>query len=355
MAGSLRKYAFINAKLRARISMLLSNDVFSRLMKAQSLHEALGYLQDTPFRLIAEVFSKTGDLKLGELELLRQEVSLYKDIEKYVRGDALKLVHALTARFEIDYLKNAIRVFFDRKVRGRSVDTAAHYVIRDVIHHDLSIDRIINAASWEEIIHILNKTPYAKTIEENREHVEHNKSLFPLEIALDHLYYTNLCVQAEKLGGRDRSLALRLIGVEIDLLNIDWIIRFQRFYHLPMEEALRLIVPGGFQLDPGSLQEVYHSQNVAPFLKHVIQEHYPGLASLISAQTTDSTSRFLLIERVLEQIIMHEIRRILSGNPFTIGIILSYFILKRNEMRKVQTILNAKQYNIAEDRIKGVI
>ena len=51
----------------------------------------------------------------------------------------------------------------------------------------------------------------------------------------------------------------------------------------------------------------------------------------------------------------HEIQRILQGYPFTIGIILCYFLLKRDEIKRIKTVLNAKQYNIAEERIEGML
>jgi vacuolar-type H+-ATPase subunit C/Vma6 len=75
-----------------------------------------------------------------------------------------------------------------------------------------------------------------------------------------------------------------------------------------------------------------------------VKIEYPGLSALLSAQTSDSTSRLILIRRILEEIMKQEVRRILAGYPFTIGIVLSYFILKRNELRRIRTILNAKQY-----------
>jgi vacuolar-type H+-ATPase subunit C/Vma6 len=94
---------------------------------------------------------------------------------------------------------------------------------------------------------------------------------------------------------------------------------------------------------------------VAGMLKSVIRKRYTGLDALFSSQGTESYSRLILIERVLDQIMMYEVRKVLSGNPFTIGIILIYFILKENEIKKIITILNAKYYKIPEDRIAGRI
>jgi len=176
-----------------------------------------------------------------------------------------------------------------------------------------------------------------------------------MEIAFDHFYYNNLLASINKLDRRDRTIALRLTGVEIDLQNINWIIRFKNFYDLPLDAVLATIVPGGFNLDKSIIDELYSAQNVTSVLQGFVKSKYPGLSALLSSQTTDSTSRLLLIRRILEEIMKHEVQRILAGYPFTIGIILSYFVLKRNELKKIRTILNAKYYRIEQERIESII
>jgi vacuolar-type H+-ATPase subunit C/Vma6 len=176
-----------------------------------------------------------------------------------------------------------------------------------------------------------------------------------MEIAFDHFYYKNLLSAIGKLDRKDRDIALRLTGVEIDLQNINWIIRFKNYYKLPLEAVLAAIVPGGFNLDKAILDELYSAQNVTSVLQGFVKSKYPGLSVLLSSQTPDSTSRLLLIRRILEEIMKHEVQRILAGYPFTIGIILSYFVLKRNEMRKIRIILNAKHYGIQQERIESMM
>ena len=355
MAGPLAKYAFINAKVRARLSKLLSEETLRRMIRAGSLEEALGLLRNTPFASLEEIYDKTGDLRLGELELLKKEIDVYVTIGKYVHKEILGFIRALLYRYEIDNLKNAIRLFFDRKIRHRSIETAVHYILYDKVIHDFSIDAIVNADNLEEITQALALTPYGEIIENYREPVELDGSLFRLEVALDHFFYKNLIPEAEKLSRKDRKEALRLIGVEIDLQNINWIMRFKNFYSIPLDQVLEFIIPSGFNLDSQRISDTYSVQNVSTILQSVVKKRYPGLSPLLSSQTSDSNSRFLLIERVLEQIMKHEIQRILVGYPFTIGIILSYFFLKTNEIKQLKTVLNAKYYAIAEERVEGMI
>lgn len=355
MAGPLSKYSFINAKLRARISMILPESVFEELAKAPSLEAALALLRDTPFVGLEETYSKTGDLKQAELELLKSEIELYRSIKQYLHHDSLELVDALLSQFEIDNLKNALRIYFDRKIRNRSVDTSIHYILYERIINDIPIDIIVNAESFDEIAGACEGTPYSQIIRKYSHAVETEGSLFRMEIAFDHFYYKNLLASIDKLDRRDRDTAIRLVGVEIDLQNINWIIRFKNFYDLPVEAVLAAIVPGGFNLNMAVMEELYAAQNVTSVLQGFVKSKYPGLSALLSSQTSDSTSRLLLIRRILEEIMKHEVQRIMAGYPFTIGIILAYFELKRNELKKIRTILNAKYYSIEQERIESMI
>ena len=355
MARPLSKYSFINAKLRARISKILPDEMFDQLAKAPSLDEALALLRETPFAGLEEIYSRTGDLKQAELELLKNEIQLYRNIRQYVHHNSMELVDALLTQFEIDNLKNAIRIYFNRKIRKRSDDISIHYILYDRIIHEIPIDIILNAENFDEIAGACEGTPYSQIIRKYCHTVESEGSLFRMEIAFDHFYYNNLLSSIDKLDKRDRTIALRLTGVEIDLQNINWVIRFKNFYALPLDAVMAAIVPGGFNLDKSIIDELYSAQNVTSVLQGFVKSKYPGLSALLSSQTTDSTSRLLLIRRILEEIMKHEVQRILAGYPFTIGIILSYFVLKRNELKKIRTILNAKHYHIEPERIESMI
>jgi V/A-type H+-transporting ATPase subunit C len=223
------------------------------------------------------------------------------------------------------------------------------------IIHDIPVDIIVNAEDFDEIAGACEGTPYKQIIKKYSHTVESEGSLFRMEIALDHFYYQNLLASIDKLDRRDRSIALRLAGVEIDLQNINWIIRFKNFYNLPLEAVLAAIVPGGFNLDSAIMAELYGAQNVTAVLQGFVKSKYPGLSALLSSHTSDSTSRLLLIRRILEEIMKHEVQRILAGYPFTIGIVLSYFVLKRNELKKIRVIINAKHYRIEQERIESMI
>jgi len=82
---------------------------------------------------------------------------------------------------------------------------------------------------------------------------------------------------------------------------------------------------------------------------------YPGLSALLSSPSADSGARLQLIGRILDEIKHQEVRRILCGYPFTVGIILAYFVLKRDELKRVRTLINAKYYGKPQERIESLI
>jgi len=354
-ASALSKYAFINAKLRGRISKILPDEIFDRLIKAPSLDAVLDILRETTFVGLQEIYASTGDLKKGELELLKKEIELYVEIKQYVHKNSIEFVNALLYQFEIENLKNAIRIYFDRKIRNRSADPNIHYILYEPIIHEIPIDIIINAENFDEIAGVCEGTPYNPIIKKYSHTAETQGSLFRMEVAFDHFYYGNLLSTTKKLDRRDRNIVIKLTGVEIDLQNINWLIRLKNFYDLPLEAVMATIVPGGLNLNQAIIGELYRAQNVTPVLQNFVKGKYPGLSALLSSQTSDSYSRLLLIHRILEEIMKHEVHRILAGYPFTIGIILAYFILKRNELKKIRTILNAKKYDIQQQRIESLI
>jgi V/A-type H+-transporting ATPase subunit C len=356
LAGAVHKYAFINAKLRARLSKILPEDFVTEMARTHTLTEAVQLLRGTDFAVVESVYNQTGDIKMAEMELARKEARLYLELEGLVKGEVQAIVFALAERFEIDNLKNALRLWFDARIRGRRIDTAVGYLIRDRIHRDLDLDAIVNAASLEEAGSTLAGTPYAAPVAERAAQVVQDQSLFSIEIALDHLFYLQLLAAVGGLEARDRAIARRMIGAEIDLQNINWLVRFKGFYKLSQEQALAFAIPSGVNLSPAQVAEAYASDNPSAVLAGLVRKKYSGLSAMLTPQEhAESYSRLVMIERILEQILLAEVRHLLAGYPFTIGIILAYFVLKSAEIRRIMTILNAKFYNWPEERIMAAL
>jgi V/A-type H+-transporting ATPase subunit C len=326
------------------------------MMRAKSLTEAVELLRNTDFAVVESVFGKTGDLKMAEMELARKEVRLYLELEELTKDEVQTIVFALAERFEIENLKHALRLWFDSRVRGRRIDGAVGYLMRERIHRDLPLDRVVNSGSLEEAAEALAGTPYGELVGGRAAEVAQVQSLFPVEIALDHHFYRQLLAAVNGLRPRDRDIARRMIGAEIDLANINWLIRFKGFYKLAPERALACAIPEGIHLSPQEVAEAYAADNPTTVLTELVRRRYPGLSGLLAPrEAVESYARLVMIERILAEILLLEVRHLLAGYPFTIGILLAYFVLKSAEIRRIMTVLNAKFYNWPEERIMAAL
>jgi len=356
VGGSLRTYACINARLRARISKMLPEEFMQQLERTRSLPECIQQLRDTAYGAVEPAYRGTGDVRMAELAFYGEEIRMYLDLESMAGGTLRRFIEALVARFEIDTLKNALRLWFDARVRKHAVSGAAGYLYRERIHYDLNLDAIVNAEDLTAVAQVLEKTPYGQIVEALTEEVEERQSLFPLEVALDRFYYERLVASINRLGLRDRRVARRIIGVEIDWVNVMWIMRVKRFYADQPEDFTADIVPGGAYLTEPRLRGVETAEEAEALLFDVVRHHYRRLSEQLESGPVAAGlyPRLARLEDLLAEIHRTEARRALCGYPFTVGIILAYFVLKEAEIQRLVALLNAKAYGEPQPEMEAI-
>lgn len=359
MTNALKKYAFINAKLRARLSKNIPDSLIEEMIKAKSLLETIELLKDTPYDTIYKVYAETGDILTAEKELLKKEIALFTELLKYVDIQTGEYIKALALRYEINNLKNCIRLFFDRSIRGRDISMQTPYLIHEKAVHHFSCDRIIHASSQEELVEALKDTPYYDIVKSAIHELDRTLTVFPIETALDRFYYDNVFQQISAcLSKKDKTVALKVFYLDIDVENIGRMVRFKHFFSLDAETAMQYIIPYGIvPLNRDAFKKIYDHEDVSEILSNLMEKSDSSLRTLFNRDRDmrERSSRLLFIEKITEHILLYQARKILIGPPFTIGIILTYFILKQHEMKKILTILNAKNLNYQPERISGLL
>ncbi len=357
-------YGFLNAKLRAKISKMIPNEVFTQMIEARSFEEAIHVLNGSSYESAAGVYEQTGDLLMVELEIERLVQGVLKETSRYTRQFADSAVAEFTSvvllRFDLVNLKNALRLWYERTVRGRSIENKLSYLLRSSGVAGLSLEALINAESVEELVDLSSSGFFASVIAEQLPKVVEERSLFPLESALDHRYYELLVSSISTLNKRDQAIAERLIGIEIDTINVNWIVRRKAFYSGSERVANAKFLNGGLLAKRDVLESALTANQPARQLSRIFSagSTVPGEPPVPSdiASPGDSNARSLaFLEQILQQQLLYECRRVLGGYPFTIGIILAYFILVQQEARRVVSVLNGKNYEMAPDRLEALL
>lgn len=351
MAGQLHAYRYINAKLRTRIGKLLDFSFFRNLTGVGSLDTAVSRLAEQGLTEVAQAYRDTGDVRVCEQRLYHREIGILLEVERYLDGERKDFVAALADRYEIENVKTALRLWFESVWRGKHVESKINYLSREVVHRDIDLDGIVNAASAEDIPVVLEGTPYAAPVARNLESIQRTGSLFFTERALDYDYFERMLEAAQSLPKPDREPALRSVALEADRENVSWVMRAINYYGLDEKDALASILPGGTVFDENTLREAVRSgRSTAVFLDRL------GRSAMAGGREGGRHARDIaLIEAALDEETDKLAHHYLGTYPFTMGVILAYYMLTRRQIRRIMAILNGLYYGLDAETMEAAL
>lgn len=354
MQGQLKAYGFVNARIRSRLSRLLSDDTFRSLMKSADIEELIAELKNTEYADSLELYASTGDVRAVEYGLTVYEIDTVKEILGKLTGHPADFVRTLILRYEVDLIKNSLRLWFDRVIRGRKVEISGAYLYDRPLIHQVHLDGIVNADDEEELLSVLESSPYHEIVRRNLGIMKNESHMFSLEIELDEFFYHRLFEVLQQLSKKDRQIAERILQVEVDLQNIDRIVRFVSFYGAETRRRYRLFLPGG-SIGAETLEEAYRQEGAEEAMSVLLSNKYSGYRAFTGEHHSNLYTRLNLVEGLLRQILNDEVRRLLHGYPFTIGTVIAYVFLKRREINLLIRVINAKYYGLSEEKIREVL
>ncbi|MBN1916371.1 MAG: V-type ATPase subunit [Verrucomicrobia bacterium] len=340
----LARYAYINAKLRARLSLFLTDTQFRQLAAAADLETLYGMLAQTRYGAVARELSHTEDMISVEFRLLIDELATYQTVLQHVRGVPRLVVETMMSRHEVDKLKVLLRLWHTKDPR------AEHLAYPGVICRPLPAESIRHARSVDELIGLLDGTPYARPLQTAAAAFAAHGNLFYLESALDVDYYSRLWSAIARLGFGDRERARTLVGLEIDIENICWMLRLQHYYKMPLGEMLALLIPNGARVSEPFVRRAAGGGD----LKHVVGAALGELVSDFPDVTPIETevATLEMMEDVLWHYYLGAVRKGLHGYPFTITTVMGYLKLAEIERRNLVCVLNGKRYGLTPAEIE---
>jgi vacuolar-type H+-ATPase subunit C/Vma6 len=341
---ALARYAYINAKLRARLSLFLTDEQFRQLAAAADLETLYGMLAQTRYGAVARELSHTEDMISVEFRLLVDELATYQMVMSHIGGVPRLIVDTMMSRHEVDKLKVLLRLWHTKDPR------AEHLAYPGVICHPLPAESIRHARGLDELINLLGDTPYARPLQVAAAAYAAQGNLFYLESALDVDYYTRLWNAITRLGWGDRDRARSLVGLEIDIENIRWMLRLQHYYKMPLGEMLALLIPNGAHVDEPFVRRAAAGAD----LKSVVGIAVGGLVIDFPDVTPVETevATLEMMEDILWHYFLGAVRRGMHGYPFTITTVMGYLKLADIERRNLVCVLNGKRYGLAPSEIE---
>lgn len=342
MLPRMHTYGFINAYIRSRLGNLITQKLFSQLEAAATVEEVTALLRTTSYHRELQLYSTTGDIRAVEFALTVHGIDTMKNILSCLSSSHHRFAQALLMEHEVEVVKQALRFWFDRTVRGRRTGQMPEYLYREVLVHNIDIDLLINAERMTQLHDAVKHTPYAQVFTDHLDLVPAEKQLFHLELALDQLYFSVLREAVEAMPREDRKIGERVLALEVDLEQMMRIVRFTALYPPEQRKGWQVFLPGG-TIAGQVLDAAYAAQSP--------EDAFSILAAGCTSMTKDQGSpsrgdvyaKLSWVSSLIQEIQLEHARKLLTGNPFTVGSILAYRVLMRHEINRLVSILNTRK------------
>lgn len=336
---SLARYAATNALTRTMLSELLTGGEFESMIRSESLSGAWLALRKTAYGTwVAE--EPPGDILAIEKAFRETTAMRFKRSIHALRGAPREVGLLLLSRWDLDNLEFSLRLWHGKESKLQKFLTYPSFV------DEVPVYDIVEAETLEEIGLLLRTTPYVEPITASLGAYRERKSVFYVELALERDYYRRLLAASGSLGGADTRLAERIVGAEIDLVNLAWLSRLVDYYKIETGELHRFVIPG-----PSAISKHLAERGLSPDrLKELRSEALAGKV------TKDVAARFeagsvSMLETLVGETVVETARNTLSGYPFSIGCVFAFYLLKRTELRNLNTVFAGKWLGTEESEI----
>ncbi|NIZ40430.1 V-type ATPase subunit [Entomospira entomophila] len=344
---AVQKYAYINARLRARLSALLEEETVYKMIQAVSVEEAMMQLSGTAYESFYGSYKKHGDLMLAEQALIEVHMRYITQIGAGLTSEIRSFVQALLILQEVRFLKTALRVWFYREVSAKNRSYLSMQSGEMYIAYLINYDNLMASTSLADIAGQLKLTPYAGIIEKHAPDVMRDQTLYSLEVALDRYALTNLHNKSMLLPATEQIAVKSILGRYIDLENI--VYGKGKVLYGAEDPALfeGEFVLGGIALTKEKWMEVIFNDAA---LKELISQWYPSLEHKVSEVPVST-----LMQYAQDRLYEEGGRRALMQYPFSSVSIVAYFLLIERDIRRIITLFNGKAYGLDETTLMSRI
>ena len=332
-------YSYINARIKARKGQLLSAADYERLLTS-SLNEGLMYLQDSP--RYSDTFTNldpTSSNFTRNLENLLDE-SLYSEIITLIKDTpkkAREFIEFYLKKSYVNALKQVIRRIHMKEIEEISIED--FFVATPEEKTELIV--ISKTESIEELIQKLQTPWVIQAMKSALTEYIHQESILLLENALDQAFYEQLWQGViPKLDGRDKKVARKIIGMEIDLLNMNMILR-GKVLNLSPQVISNQLIPINYRLG-STLAFAEQASSFSDAVDGLQDTVYSDLIRAINRDYKEKGNSLANMEQLQQEWFIQALLILLAGYPFHIGTFLSYIIFRLREIENIRIIFETK-------------
>lgn len=324
-------FEFLNARLRARRSRLYEGDRLRELA-------GVGSLGDLAYELFPRRDIRTQfDLEMAVLE---SGVADLASCLRYLSGRYLGLYRALLDRYVVENLKILCRLRGNEDAERRAHDLLVP--LPDEMA--LPVQALLAAEDEREFVRLLPSEELRQSAREALPLPEGPRRRAYLEMALDRGHWQAVAAACGALAVGERAACCRPITIEYDAMRLMTVLRAARVYELKWADVARVLPMGWGALDEARLRAIYSEPEPERLLEQVA----------VLRRAAEAPEQVRSIGQV-EDVLWAEAVRLADRQYYRIpagpGVLVSYWYLKRNEMKRLMRLGQFLRLGVEKRRI----
>lgn len=342
--GNLMAYSGIVTKVRAMQAKLLTEKDFENIASLRSVPEIISYLKEKP--AYAELMNQM-DVSLYHRRHVEKILyqSFYNDYTRIFRFAGLEQKQFLKLylkRYEVDLINYCLRIVFNHYEKPFDLDYKKEFFDK---YSQISIDKLITSRNIDELVDNLKSTEYYAPLKRLR---DSSATLFDYDLALELYYFSTVWRKRKQVLRTKKELEIytRDCGTNMDLLNIQWIYRAKKYYHMLPPDIYSLTIPNHYRLRIDEFKSLVEAPTVEEF-EHLLEGTYYARKYHIDDSKT--------MEQRYKECLMHLYLSDRRSNPYSIATITTYLFLKEDEIYKLTTALECIRYGLTSRETLGYL
>lgn len=337
--GSVLSYSGISTKIRAMQSRLIDEQQLQEIIQLPNVGQVIAYLKKTPEYAQAWASLDENELHRGQIEKLLKQ-SIFADFSRiyhFANQEQRKFLELYSTRYEIRILKKIMTNLFDhRDTDPVDISTYRNFFRK---HSKLDLDRLAVCTNIQEFMQALEGSDFYEPLA--RVHFTEGNPLFDYGMALDLYYFAQIWNVRKKLfTGNDLEEITKAYGEKFDMLNLQFIQRSKRCFHMEPADIYALLIPVNYKLKKEEVQALVESTTQDEARAIFRKTFYGKKYEKLSVHN---------LEEFYNYILRDTLEREARKDPYSVAVLYSYLYHKEHEVNRLTIAVECVRYGVAPD------
>ena len=342
--GTLLSYSGLSTKIRAMQSKLMSEKQYQEIAQLDSVIQIVAYLKKQPGFSDLWADLDENSLHRGDVEKLLPHTihQNFAKLYRFANPEQRRFMALYFKRYELSVLKDCLRKVFDEGKAQLDLSLFQDFFDR---HSKMDLEKLTSSSTVEELVNNLQGSEYYHPLKKLG--TDYQPRIFDYGMALDQYYFANIWSVKEKLfKRRDLEEITKAYGNKFDMLNLQWIFRSKKYYHMGPADIYALLIPVHYRLSKNDIASLVEAPDEAEFRKILDTTYYKKRFPELSPENLEE-----LYTLNLKTILETEARKY----PHSVIMIYSYLYHKEHEVDRLTTAVECVRYGLSTAEILDYI